>query len=365
MERGYELHDAAGLLGIELEELASIEDGRELIPVSLLDRMAQVYETTESFLLLPKAPPTMRRIPEDYRTVSGLAPRLLPDTRVCVREAWDFLEEATALFEVPSPSTVLARVPGATLDDDPASVADMERDRIGVSFEAQVAWHQREPFEGWRTAFDRLGIIVLLKRMVWEDCRGFLLWAPDVLPGLVVNSRDSNNARVFTLFHEYAHLLLREPSTCVQTEYDESRKASEEWCNAFAAAFLMPLERLDELVTRKLERRPLEDWTLGDYRGLSGNFRVSTMAMARRIRDLYGSTFYEENFALLRGFDYTKDKDSDGGPSQATIRLAEIGKPITNRLFEALRERSISNADAADLLRLSSSQMNLMERLAI
>ena len=77
-----------------------------------------------------------------------------------------------------------------------------------------------------------------------EQVRGLALSAAE--PNAIqVSGRDRYEARIFTLLHEYGHLLLREGdgmcTPAADAEADGRRgKKAERWCNEFAAEALMP-----------------------------------------------------------------------------------------------------------------------------
>ena len=64
-----------------------------------------------------------------------------------------------------------------------------------------------------------------------------------MVPVVVVNQREVDQAKIFTLFHEYAHLILRRQGICLERE-DVDKRAIESWCNEFAAMFLVPSDAL-------------------------------------------------------------------------------------------------------------------------
>ena len=63
--------------------------------------------------------------------------------------------------------------------------------------------------------------------------RGFSI-AARLLPAIVLNIKDSPYARVFTLIHELAHVILQEEGVC---ELYEDLGCVEVFCNAVAASF--------------------------------------------------------------------------------------------------------------------------------
>ena len=79
-----------------------------------------------------------------------------------------------------------------------------------------------------------------------EEARGFSL-TDNKIPTVVLNLRDSINGRMFSLFHEYAHLLLDKSGICDMEEQDylqQEDKTIERFCNHFAGAILVPKDIL-------------------------------------------------------------------------------------------------------------------------
>jgi Zn-dependent peptidase ImmA (M78 family) len=69
------------------------------------------------------------------------------------------------------------------------------------------------------------------------DARGFALSDKDPKI-IVVNSGDEIEARIFTLMHEFGHILLGE--TAISLSELENQDKIEKWCNQFASNFLLP-----------------------------------------------------------------------------------------------------------------------------
>ena len=88
-----------------------------------------------------------------------------------------------------------------------------------------------------------LGILVFQARGAEVDeMRGFSV-AEEPMPVIVLNTRDAPNGRVFTLFHEFCHLLLRKGGICDLRDRRSHRpedSALEVFCNAVAAETLVP-----------------------------------------------------------------------------------------------------------------------------
>ena len=92
-------------------------------------------------------------------------------------------------------------------------------------------------FDIWRGWLESENIAVLKIKMPVEDARGFSLTDGEPYV-IVVNSADADRARLFTLFHEYAHILLNMPVVCNQGDGDLDEYAEiEQWCNHFPGEF--------------------------------------------------------------------------------------------------------------------------------
>jgi Zn-dependent peptidase ImmA (M78 family) len=368
--RGLSIPEAASELSTTEEELTLIEGGNQPVTSYIFGRMKSVYMQTESALLLPR-PPTDLDAPQDFRTVGGVKPTLSKDTRWAIRIARRMQREISELLdEVPElfPS---ADISAATISDDPEEAASIERSKFPVSLDAQRnAPLHMSSYKSWRAAVQERGILVLQQRMPWGDCRGFSLWDGEQVPVIVVNSSDTANGRIFTLFHEYAHLALRSVGTCIAGPGTDGESV-EPWCNRFSAAFLVPK---DELVN-SIERRHLvqtdDEWTVNQVRNLAREFRVSDLVMGIRLKEIGITTLYER-----AKFDwYWKDQpksrlviqsdDSEFRREPAEQTLARtLGFGTIKVVLDSVREGVIDTGDAANILGLESSRLPELDDLA-
>ena len=100
------------------------------------------------------------------------------------------------------------------LTDDPEVIAGEERRRLGVSAAAQLSWQgAREAFFRWRELIESQGVFVYQLNLAEDDSRGFSVWDDRQVPVIVIDGHEgSYGAKIFTLLHEYAHILLRDPA---------------------------------------------------------------------------------------------------------------------------------------------------------
>ena len=128
----------------------------------------------------------------------------------------------------------------------------------------------------WRGLLERHGFLTFqTTRVELAVFRGLSIHH-DVLPIILLNGADSNNGKIFTLFHEVAHLANRTNGMCVLSDDVNEESIA----NAFAADFLMPRSQVDRIASSAggtaLERAEAMAETL----------KVSVLAAGVRLRTL-------------------------------------------------------------------------------
>ncbi|NQW16103.1 MAG: ImmA/IrrE family metallo-endopeptidase [Chloroflexi bacterium] len=367
--RGLSILEAASELSTTEDELSRIEGGNQPVTSDIFRRMKSVYRQTESALLLPRTP-TDLDAPQDFRTVRGVTPTLSRDTRWAIRiarrmqrEVSDLLDEVPELF----PS---ADITAATISDDPEDAASVERAKFPVSLEAQRnAPLHMSSYRSWRAAVQERGILVLQQPMPWGDCRGFSLWDGEQVPVIVVNSSDTANGRIFTLFHEYAHLALRSAGTCIAGPGTDGESV-EPWCNRFSAAFLVPKNELIGSIQRRHLVQPDDEWTVNQVRNLAREFRVSDLVMGIRLKETGVTALYErakfdwywKDQPKSRRVIHSGDNDLKREPAEQTLARS-LGFGAIKVVLDSVREGVIDTGDAADILGLESSRLPDLDNL--
>ncbi|WP_127841219.1 helix-turn-helix domain-containing protein [Actinomyces wuliandei] len=167
----------------------------------------------------------------------------------------------------------------------------------------------------------------------------------DVLPIILLNGADSNNGKVFTLFHEVAHLANRTSGMCALDD-DVNEEAV---ANMFAASFLMPdaqVSRLASTVSGTATERAEE---------IAKALKVSSLAAGVRLRTLNLITD-EELESIRRDSDRRwaqareSQKKSPGGPPSWRIRYRSLGPGYVGIIAHALEDERVDLLDASHLL---------------
>jgi transcriptional regulator with XRE-family HTH domain len=218
---GLGVEDVARRLGTSAAAVQAWESGDRRPTLRTLEELSVFLKRPLAAFLLPQRPPEPP-LPTDFRSLPGM--KKLPmgrATRLAIREARRMQAVAGDLTaQLGSP--VRARIRKITLQTDPEAIGEAERERFGIDLYQQADWTSvHSAFSQWRRAIEELGVLVFQLPMPVEEARGFSL-TDGGLPAVVVNSSDAITARIFTVFHEYAHLLLDAAGVCLPHEGAEN-----------------------------------------------------------------------------------------------------------------------------------------------
>ena len=240
--------------------------------------------------------------------------------------------------------------------DDVEDAAIVARNEIGFQIEdqLQLSSSQRALLPMMlREKFEAVGMLVL-KHSSLRKCRarGICLFA-DPLP-VVVFGNESPTAQAFTLSHEFAHAILKSSGISGAPRFGSNRlkgnKAIENWCNRFAAAFLIP-----ELVLTQLERQPsqpFKDFDLSRLSQLAQIFSVSRHTILIRLVNLgyVASSFYWRKMRPVFMKEESEHKSFGKSPYYAKRHVNSKGILYTNLVLEAWTSGIITSHNAGEYM---------------
>ena len=326
---GFDIPMAAKKIGVQPDRLAGWEQGQRRPSIPQLRKLANVYRRPIAVFYLPK-PPAAEALIRDFRRLPGTeTPETSPRLRWEIRQARVRREIALDLYEqLGAPPPVLSPLGSAT--DDPETLATRMRDLLRIDDDVQTRWrNEREAFERWRGALGALGVLVFQSsRVPVTEMRGFSI-ADFPLPVVVINGGDTLHGRIFTMLHEFGHLMIHEAGLCDLSERSAASgqgQAIERFCNHVSGATLVPAHRLlnEDLVRAN---RDSPHWSDEAIATLARRFWVSREALLRRLLVLGRTTeaFYRRKRAQYqREYEARKERRAGGfaKPSQAVFSSA-------------------------------------------
>lgn len=276
----------AAKLHVDPRQLAAWEAGAALPTLRQAERLSDIYRQP-LVSLFSDSIPTEPKWPTDYRSFSdrSLHP-LSPDTKLAILDAeWRQSVAASLRSELGTRAEVADRPVSRQID--PEVLAEDERARVGPSPAEVQNWDLDlySALQNWRKALEKIGVLVFRAKFPISDARGFSLHH-DLAPTIVLNSNDYITAQIFTLFHEYAHLLLRRTGVCNDIEFRQTpqsdRERIEVFCNRFSGAYLVPKDALT-VECQALGHPATAQWMDSELGQLAGRFFVSKEVVFRRL----------------------------------------------------------------------------------
>jgi Zn-dependent peptidase ImmA (M78 family) len=368
LERGFDVSGAAARLGVPEEELLELENGVRRPSVGELRNMSAKYEIGFSSLLMPDVLPSETRLNvKDFRTHGSGAPGKWNPDLLMEMDDINVLIDAMADLRNADPTLFGNTLPSADVATDAAQIAANERSRIGLDVDSQASWKtDANAFNRLRSLVEAQGVFVYqVNASTTDDWRGIAIFDERKIPVIVINSNETfPAAKSFTLFHEYAHLLLRQSAI---TDH-RSRDSQEEYCNKFAAHFLMPLREFKG-VALSVGGGFRNYWTDTQLRKIGSVFKTSMSAVALHLEShgLAPDGFFA---AKLSEWRVREKKDSKPGIVPYYDKIANrLGVQHIKVVLEALDRKRIDQLDAFEMLDVQASNFaklraKVMEREA-
>lgn len=350
----------------KVERIKSWEDGNEKPTIKQLKKLSKIYNQSFATFYLPNPPKLKSPHIDDFRKfpihdVYDLPSELTKE----LNHASGRREIALELFE-----ELNERIPKFPLTskiaDDPRKVAQEARKLLAIQVEEQIKWSStRIAFNCWREAIEKLGILVFQSSAVPLDVmRGFSL-SVFPLPVIGVNRKDVPVARIFTLLHELAHIILHKAGICdIHNDFDDmSSKNIETFCNEFAGSLLVPQNSF--LSERILKSKSITShWDDEEIDYLSNRYKVSREVILRR---LLVNTKITEPFYNLKKIEYQnefKKKRKVAGFIPPALNVVSLsGKPFTGLVFEALHKNKITSTTVSEYLGVKYKHFEKIKQL--
>jgi Zn-dependent peptidase ImmA (M78 family)/transcriptional regulator with XRE-family HTH domain len=358
-DSGYTLETASEKTRFGVERLTAWEHGDEKPTIPQLRKLADTYRRPLAAFFMPEPPPGFQPMRDFRRMPDAEDIRWSPALRALIRRARAQQRVyASLLDELGEERPALAAAPDS---DDPEAVGNFARESLGVSLEDQRLWRDDgAALRGWTRAVEAHGVLTLHtsttrgQTISTEEMLGFSEPAP--VPIIVLNGRDHARRRTFTLLHEYAHLLIRRAGVCdLHDRYTTPNfDPTEVFCNAIAAALLMPREAF--LADRDVLASDGPGWEDAQLGAIARRFTTSREAVLRRLLTLGRTT---EDF--YRGWRdrYYQEWQESGGPQGGSgfanyyqLKVRELGLPYAATVIEAYNQDAINASDLARFLNI-------------
>jgi Zn-dependent peptidase ImmA (M78 family)/transcriptional regulator with XRE-family HTH domain len=357
--------------GTSIERVQQWEEGKLAPTLRQLRLLGNAAKRPLAVFYL-SVPPKRFHAMRDFRRLPGdPMAEGSPELRLAIRAAVARREVALELVDAlgDSPPRLTARV---SLSESPLAVAGRVREVLDIDLDTQRGW--RQPYDalnGWRDVIEAQGVLVSQASGIdVQEMRGLSI-VDGRLPIILLNVKDAPNGRVFTLLHEFMHVLLRLGGVCDLSEGGDrppEEDRIEIFCNAVAAQVLVPLDALAETGIVR-EHGPSMEWTDEELRRLSRSFSVSREVVLRRLLEAgrTSRTFYRgwrERYLK----EYEQYRSEQGGFAPPDVQAVSHAGPAFVRLVlasyyqERITSRDVSEYLGVRLKHLANIEARVMGR---
>ncbi|MEZ6104378.1 MAG: ImmA/IrrE family metallo-endopeptidase [Pirellulaceae bacterium] len=306
--------------------------------------------------LFSEQPPDEALPVPDYRTRTDVGVRQptpnLIETIFEMQRRQDWMRE----YLLDEGHEELPFVGSAQIGDKVIPLTERMRATLGLTNDwAEHSANWEEALRLLRERIENAGILIFVNGVVGnstrrkldpEEFQGFVL-IDGVAPLIFVNGADYKVAQMFTIAHELAHVWVGQSALFELTATTPSNHKVEKYCNAVAAEFLVPADKL---------KAAWEQTSGGDaaFTSLAKRFKVSPIVVARRAKDrkLISSDDFFSFYNRYMQRERRQQEDRRSGGDFWRTQNVRLGRRFGAAVLSAAEEGRISYTDAYDLTRL-------------
>jgi Zn-dependent peptidase ImmA (M78 family)/transcriptional regulator with XRE-family HTH domain len=364
--------ESAGLSGAALGKKLGIKNRAKLtaweapgaradLTPRQLERLADATKRPLAAFFL-KEPPAEPILPDFRRPPGEEPPPLSGASLLAIRRARRMQHVFVELAEELGEGTA-ARLQGIAPGQGPDVAAARAREVVGVSVDDQTGWKDPDTaLKVWRNRLEGLGLLIFQFAMPPDELSGFSL--ANGMPAIVLNRKDHHSRRVFTLFHEWAHLLRGEAGLCEVAEDESGSQDAEVFCNAFAGSLLVPMDALRESEPFALHAQ--HRLTVADAAEQGARlFSVSRHVILRRFLSAQAISreTYRRTVGAWQAERRPPRRKAKGGAPPYLMTVSELGARFVSRVLAAHERGLIGDSDLSDYLTLRLKHLDRVQEL--
>lgn len=263
---------------IKASSLDAWEKGEDYPSITEAKKLAAIYKLPFATFYLSETPAKKVKRYTDRRTLKGYYSEEI--SYALWSEIQRIESNRDSILEFSADETPSRIIPNTT-NDSITEIANAIRGYLGLDTPLRTkSAYGSNPFNYYRNIIERSGIIVAqVSGVDIEEMKGLSIYF-DSYPIIAINNKDYDRSKVFSLFHELAHIFRRSSSLCT-IDMDEHSDQEETICDRIAAEALMPKTAFKQLAEQYVARSSSVNSICIDR--IAGRFGVSTFSALRRM----------------------------------------------------------------------------------
>ncbi len=349
---------------ITKEELIKWESGEEFPSINISKKIAKLYDIPFAALYLTELPSSTKIEYIDRRTFStseieGISYELWRQIRY-------FKSCRESILSIIDNDYTGPNIPQFKKDEKLEDIVITIRKYLDMNtpLKNKTAFGSNF-FNYFRNKIEEKGILVFqISGIELQQIRGISL-NYELFPIIAVNKKDSERAKVFTLFHELAHLIRRTSALC-SIDFSDDRDDEEKICDNIAGNILVPKYKIEEINLKNINNKRIED--------LANIFGVSKFVILKRLYDeekisyMFYKSKYEEfyNNFMENKENIKKAKESSDIRIPYHLKfLSTNGNLFPSSIINAYYEGKISLGEACRTLNIKTRQIEKIEKVVM
>lgn len=351
---GYTIEQASKAIGLAEATLEAAENGDHQLTLVQLRKIADAYETPFGFFYLAEQPYERKYKPiPDYRMDPDLVGVYHHRLQLEIKKVRDrrevYLELARDLRRDFKPFDLIQ-------DDSPINAGRVARNRLSITRQAVSRLPFDQVYAFWKSRIENDGVLVYESQYlpIASGVIGVAIYYETLPIILIKRGADANARRLFTLLHEYAHLLqgqsaINDSRAQLVRENKSAEESLETYCNQVAAEMLIPSADVDWHSYDGLTH-------VEKMVKLANSFKV-TYTTAAVCLTRSGIIDYQEFADLLRMRKDAYQKKTKAEkkevriPRENIMRL-DLGRPLFDAVLTAYGQGLLDVLDASRILNL-------------
>lgn len=356
---GYTVEQAAEAIGISVSALVAAENGDHSLTLNQLREAAVMYNFPFGYFYLSNPPRAKSyepvpdfRIEPDY--VGANHYRLNLEIKKCRDQRLVYIDLLEELETKNQSFQVLSDIRGT-------NVGSEIRRRLGVQFSDVRRLSYDDAYSYWKEKIENDGVLVYESQYI-PDITGVIgaaLYYDNYPIILIKRGANQSERKLFTLLHEYAHLLIGKSAindsyAQMTNQTDSPEIELEAACNKLAAEILVPSEMVNST-----ELHALEPMAMMEH--LSRSFKVtySTAAVCLKRMDLINQIDLNQLLEYRRQENLRKRKKKGASPiPREILQRLDLGKPTFNAVLQAYSSGALDVFDASSALNLRVNKID-------
>jgi Zn-dependent peptidase ImmA (M78 family) len=326
-------------------------------------KLGEVYKRPIAVFFLPE-PPKGFEAQREFRRLPGVSSETeSPQMRLALRTALFRRETARDLLELMGEPMPIIRST-AHPNEDPETAGKRIRQLLGIDWDTQLEWPSAYvAINEWRNAIEHQGVLVFQTGKVdLAEMRGTSI-PRGPLPVILLNNADAPHGRIFTLLHEFVHLLFSaggHQTSAMEGQMLPEDRILERASNRFAAATMMPK---DEFLSETGKYPLALEGENESLRRLANRIKASPDSILRRLLTLrrISPELYRAKKAVWQQLRWFEPAASEGGPPIQIKVISAVGRSFASLVLEGYHRNAISSADVSDSLGI---QLRYLDRIA-